>query len=59
MPANLPKTYKVGVFNEKGKPLVFEDRDLKLPEDGQVRHPDDDSLTISIWVIKLTHLRFW
>ncbi|KAK5071358.1 hypothetical protein LTR70_010621 [Exophiala xenobiotica] len=36
MPANLPKTYKVGVFKEQGKPLTFEERELKLPEDGQV-----------------------
>lgn len=37
MPSNLPKTYKVAVFKESGKPLVFEERELKLPEDGQVR----------------------
>jgi len=36
MPSNLPKTYKVGVFNEANKPLTFEERELKLPEDGQV-----------------------
>lgn len=41
MPSNLPKTYKVGVFKEKGKPLVFEDRELKLPENGEVRCPDN------------------
>lgn len=38
MPSNLPKTYKVGVFKEQGKPLTFEERELKLPEDGQVSH---------------------
>lgn len=37
MPSNLPKTYKTAVFNEANKPLSFEDRELKLPEDGQVR----------------------
>lgn len=37
MPANLPKTFKVGVFKEAGKPLSFEERELKLPEDGEVR----------------------
>lgn len=36
MPANLPKTYKVAVFKEQGKPLTIEERELKLPEDGQV-----------------------
>ncbi|KAK5955511.1 hypothetical protein OHC33_003151 [Knufia fluminis] len=36
MPANLPKTFKVGVFKEAGKPLSFEERELKLPEDGEV-----------------------
>lgn len=36
MPANLPKTYKVGVFKEANKPLVFEERELKLPGDGEV-----------------------
>lgn len=37
MPSNLPKTYKVMVFNENGKPLELEERELKLPEDGQVK----------------------
>lgn len=36
MPSNLPKTYKVAVFKESGKPLTFEDRELKLPKDGEV-----------------------
>lgn len=36
MPANLPKTYKVAVFKEAGKPLVFEERELQLPKDGEV-----------------------
>lgn len=36
MPANLPKTYKVAVFNEANKPLVFEERELQLPKDGEV-----------------------
>ena len=38
MPIDLPKTYKVGVFKEAGKPLTFEERELKLPGDGEVRH---------------------
>jgi len=38
MPVDLPKTYKVGVFKEAGKPLTFEERELKLPGDGEVRH---------------------
>lgn len=37
MPSNLPKTFKVMVFKEKGKPLELEERELKLPEDGQVK----------------------
>lgn len=37
MPSNLPKTYKIGIFKEKDKPLVFEDVELKLPEHGEVR----------------------
>ena len=36
MPSNLPKTYKVGVFNEANKPLSFEERELKLPQEGEV-----------------------
>ena len=36
MPAELPKTYKVAIFKEKGQPLEFEDRDLKLPGHGEV-----------------------
>lgn len=36
MPSNLPKTYKVAVFNEANKPLSFEDRELQLPKDGEV-----------------------
>jgi len=36
MPSNLPKTYKIAVFKEANKPLVFEERELRLPEDGEV-----------------------
>lgn len=36
MPSSLPKTYKVAVFKEKGKPLEIEERELELPKDGQV-----------------------
>ncbi len=36
MPADLPKSYKVAVFKEANKPLTFEERELKLPEDGEV-----------------------
>ncbi|KAK5085629.1 hypothetical protein LTR05_004916 [Lithohypha guttulata] len=36
MPSNLPKTYKVAVFKEKGSPLTFEERELKQPGDGEV-----------------------
>lgn len=36
MPIDLPKTYKVAVFKEAGKPLVFEERELRLPKDGEV-----------------------
>lgn len=36
MPSDLPKTYKVAVFKEKGKPLTIEERELKLPGDGEV-----------------------
>lgn len=32
----LPKTYKAAVFEEKGKPLVIKDIELKKPEDGQI-----------------------
>lgn len=51
MPSNLPKTYKAAVFKEKGKPLEFEDIELKLPEDGQVSqtstfHDGDMALTL-------------
>lgn len=46
MPVDLPKTYKVAVYKEANKPLVFEERELKLPEDGQVR---------SLMIILLAH----
>lgn len=36
MPFDLPRTYKAAVFTEANKPLTIEERELKLPEDGQV-----------------------
>lgn len=36
MPSGLPKSYKVAVFKENGKPLTFEERELTLPKDGEV-----------------------
>lgn len=38
MSGDLPKTYKRAVFKEKGADLVFEQVDLELPKDGQVRY---------------------
>lgn len=36
MRSNLPKSYRVAVFKEKGQPLTIEERELKLPSDGEV-----------------------
>jgi len=35
-PQSLPKTFRAAVFQEKGKPLVFEDRELKHPQPGSI-----------------------
>lgn len=48
MPSNLPKSYKVAVFKENGKPLTFEDRELQLPKDGEVLHTRSSVLSILI-----------
>jgi Zn-dependent alcohol dehydrogenase len=37
MSEQLPKTYKAAVCQEGGKPLEIVEKDLKMPEEGQVR----------------------
>ena len=36
MAQNLPKEYKVGVFESKGAPLTFKNVPLELPKSGEV-----------------------
>lgn len=36
MAPQIPKTYKAAMFKEKGGPLVVEDVETKMPEEGEV-----------------------
>ena len=47
---DLPKEYKVAVFESKGAPLTFKSVPLKQPEDGQVRQID--SCAISTYQVR-------
>jgi hypothetical protein len=37
MAPNLPKDYKVGIFESKGAPITFKQVPLELPKAGEVR----------------------
>lgn len=37
MGSDLPKEYKVAIFESKGAPLTFKNVPLELPKDGEVR----------------------
>lgn len=74
MPLQLPKDYKVALFESKGAPLTFKQVKLELPKAGEVRVPplppgSQDELLISsqagfqirngVLTIGVGSFRFW
>ena len=47
MAPNLPKEYKVGVFEAKGEPIKFKQVKLELPKPGEVPFPQPSSHSVS------------